>query len=144
MSFDLHNGGSGGPTETIGLYDFLGSISALTGNTGGVAAFSDLGSGQLFGTGTASTSQTSGTLTITLDAAAIAAIIAAEGGKFAVGGALTSISGSSAQFLFGASINDFATTLTLDVSPVPEPASLTIFGAGLLAMAALRRRRAAR
>ena len=86
-SFEFSSGSpnSGDATETLALFDYTGSISALTGNTGGAAGFADLGSGTSFGN-VSVTLASPGQYTITLNAAGLAALNAALGGQFAFGG----------------------------------------------------------
>ncbi len=119
-------------SETLGIFDYSGSIASLVGGTGGVTAFNDLGTGTSFGSLSLPTTSFSGTgnATINFNAAGIAALNAALGGQFAVGGALTTISSTANQYVFGGTIDFPATQLVL--TTVPEPS-----GVSLLALAAL-------
>lgn len=132
---------SSDPSETITLFDYEhsleewddGLMQLVTGYVG-IPGFNDLGSGKVFGSVTITPGQ--GTATLALDSQALAALNANEGHLFAMGGALTSISGSENQFLFGASpLDSSLLNLTFPSSEVPEPTSLLLFGSGVLACA---------
>ena len=76
--------------------------------------YNDLGSGVLYASTTVTAASDGTQVLINLDAAALAAIQAAEGGDWAVGGAV-------------------------NATVIPEPASFLLVGGGLLAFAGLRR-----
>ena len=94
------------------------SIATLiSAQSGQVGIYNDLGSGVQYAS-TVVTAASDGTqVLITLDAAALASLIAAEGGSWAVGGAVSAS------------------------SSVPEPTSFGLLGAGLAGLAVLGRRR---
>jgi len=142
ISLDNTFGSSPPKIETLGIFDYTGSISDLIGNTGGVAAFTDLGTGTLYGSGSASTDATMGTMSIAFNAGGLSDMNAAIGGYFAVGGALTSLSGSIDEFLFGSSLGAPLTLFELEVStvPVPEPTTMLLLGSGLICLAGFRRK----
>ncbi|WP_282610224.1 hypothetical protein [Pelagibius sp. Alg239-R121] len=131
------------PSESIAFFDVTESLPDLIDGSGGRAAFDDLGSGRRYGFGTLSTDLTSGVLSVALNALALLDLNAAIGGDFALGGALTSLSGET-ELLFGFSnlgqqqptqLN--LTTVAQAPNPVaiPEPGSFTLISLGLFALA---------
>lgn len=108
--------GTGGP---ISIFDFTGDQNALQNNTtGGAAIWADLGSGTVYGTGTAGGAQTA----ITLNAAAINALRSAFTGNFVVGAALTN---NNTTAFFGTSGAGFTTQLDLVLQANSAPTSVT-------------------
>ncbi len=109
------NGFSGAPAIYTN-WDVTTAIPTLTSGGGGLAAYGDLGSGVLFASNSVGVADNGTQVSITLDAAGLAAITAAEGGQFAIGGALA--------------------------NAVPEPAAWVMMLAGFSGLgAALRARR---
>jgi hypothetical protein len=87
-------------SETYELYDVTTPLASLTDRTGGVAAYTDLGSGTSYGSRAFSAADTGvAPVTITLNAAALANLQAAAGARIGLGGALTTISGIADQYL---------------------------------------------
>lgn len=142
LSMFQHGYVSPSPTETLNLYDVTTAAASITGATAGVAGFSDLGSGTLYGTRSVSAADNGTVVEIALNNAAIGAMQSANG-LFLLGGAVSSISGSSDQYVFGFSmasfVPDHTRELVLDVAPaaVPEPATFVygLVGAVLIAVA---------
>ena len=102
---------SSDPTENYVLYDVSTPITDLVGGAAGgrTDIFDDLGTGQSYGSRVFSSADDGAIVTIGLDAAAIAAIQAAQGGQFALGGALTTIDvagGQQSIFAFSGSPTD--------------------------------------
>jgi hypothetical protein len=135
-------------SETYTLFDVTTPIASLiAGGTGLVGTFTDLGSGTVYGNRTYTAADEYKVRDIALLAAGVNALQAAAGGQFALGGALTTLSGTNRaqqyEVVFGG-VGGFRPQLVLDVEPVPvpEPATLTLVGLGLAA-AVVRRRRAA-
>jgi hypothetical protein len=142
-------------TETFGTFDVTTAFATLVNGTGGVGAYNDLGGGTSFGTVSVSSAD-NGTNTngqfvsVALNSSAITAINNALGGNFAIGGAITTISGLSNQFIFGFT-NDTNANVRLvleqgtTTATTPEPASLALWGLGALgcAVAGYRRRKQA-
>jgi len=131
-------------TETYTLFDYAGDPLALPVAPSNVGRFTDLGTGVVFGSRDYSQADTgvggNNLTTIVLNGDALLALNAARlgVGVFAVGGAITSLSGTGEQSIFGNTHLDGAVS-RLQVEYVPEPATLALVGAGVLAAAARRR-----
>ena len=83
--------GSPDPSETYTLFEVSTSKLALLGGSGGVAAFNDLADGTVYGSYELSSADDGSLVTISLDASGLAALNAATGGQFALGGAITTL-----------------------------------------------------
>jgi len=130
-------------SEDLSIYDVTTSIADLTGtSTTDTAIFDDLGTGTLYGSRTVLAGDTGVTIVITLNTAALTDLNNASG-LFAFGGALTSLSSSGPEYIFGNSEDGFR-RLTIETrdpvqqnpnppssSEVPEPSSLLLAGMGL-------------
>jgi hypothetical protein len=147
-------GGNGTNTsstdETLGLFDFTGSIDALIGNSqNNVGIFNDLGNGNSYGSAVVASGPIQ-QFSITLSQAAIADLNAAAQNaidtRFVIGGSLLSISGPFANeqlfAIFGpqAALSP-AAFLTLQTASVPEASTwaMMILGLGGV-VTALRRK----
>jgi hypothetical protein len=150
-------GGNGSNTsttsETFGLFDYTGNISALISNSqNNVGIFNDLGNGNSYGTTTVASGPMQ-QFSVTLSQAAIADLNAAANSqsdtRFVVGGSLLSISGPFANeqlfAIFGPQTALApAAMLNLEtVGAVPEPSTwaMMILGFGGVGFMAYRRRR---
>lgn len=121
------------------------SIAALTtneamGSGAGQAVFSTLGTGTLFGSTTVYPGEQGTTLDITFNAAGLAFLNAGIGGQVALSGQVLGVSiGGGDDLVFDLSnpapaAGGFPATPapTLDISTVPEPASMALMLAGLV------------
>ena len=79
-----YNNTSGSASITYTNWDVSTSVDDVVDGTNGLSTFADLGSGEKFGS--ALVHQGDLVTTVTLDAAALDDIFAAEGGQFAIGG----------------------------------------------------------
>jgi hypothetical protein len=126
-------------TVTYSIYDVTTNIGALTGHTAGAAAFTDLGSGLVYGsTSFAATTGSSPQLVIDLFGG-LNDINAALGGLFALDGDSSLVSNQG--FLWSSSFLGPAAQLTLETTPLPAalPLFATVLGGG--GLVAWRRRR---
>ena len=126
-------------TVTYSIFDVTTNIGALTGHTAGAAAFTDLGSGLVYGsTSFAATTGSSPQLVIDLSGG-LNDINAALGGLFALGGDSSLVSNQG--FLWSSSFLGPAAQLTLETTPLPAalPLFATVLGGG--GLVAWRRRR---
>ncbi len=117
LTLDNSGGHEGGATTTF-------TVSGL--GVFGTYGYSDIGTGTEYGSVAISAS---GTVTITLDAAALAALSADQGGTFSLGG----VDSGEAAFpresddFYGSGFSFTPNTLTLETtSAVPEPSSLAL------------------
>jgi hypothetical protein len=119
-------------TENLQLFDVSTPIpTLLAGGAGHTAIYDDLGSGNVYGQIEMSAADNDSIVQIKLNAAALAALNAAAGHTFALGGGLASIEGTANQYVFGFSTDAFALQdvrrldLTL-VQTVSEPSPLAL------------------
>ncbi|MEZ5320330.1 MAG: PEP-CTERM sorting domain-containing protein [Vicinamibacterales bacterium] len=139
---------SADPSETLGLFDVSTDAATLNANDGASAViFDDLGSGTSYGSFAvpAYAYSDSTTLTFALADSAISDIAAAQGGWFSIGAALTSLTRlpDTSEAVFSGSGTIGIQRLTIETaaappnggstSPIPEPGTLWLLGAGLLA-----------
>jgi len=125
--------------ETFSLFD----VSTAPGNldvTGpSPLIYADLGSGVSYGSADITAGQMDSFVAITLNADGLAALNAAKGGQFAIGGAVTTVDDPlREEYVFGFSFGPLSDS-QLVLGPVPECGSLTL--AGLGGVLALSRRR---
>jgi hypothetical protein len=132
------------PTETYRLHQVDTAIATLTASNVGAAGmqiFDDLGTGTVFGERVVSAADNGTTVAIALNADGIAALNAARGGLFAVGGAISTIGSPGAEYVFGFSVaigNPDLRQLEFETTSVPEPTMVVLLGSA--AVLAARRR----
>jgi large repetitive protein len=134
------------PFEIDNLFDVSTSVTNLRANqTGRTDIFADLGTGIPYGAQSVSAADDGTVVRVNLNPAGLAALNAALGGQFALGGAITTLDTTSAdEYIFG--FSNGPRTVQLVVTAVPEPASLVLMGTGLVAPLVYdwRRRRTSR
>jgi hypothetical protein len=140
-------------TETLTLFDVSTPTSTLVDGTGGLSAFEDLGTGNIFGQLVVNRDMNGSFIEVALNSAGLSALDAAQGGTFVIGAALITLDlGISPitllrepEYVFGNTGNinnipsDGATSLL--IAAVPEPSSLIVLSP--FALLILRRRRSA-
>jgi hypothetical protein len=130
--------GSSDPSETYTLFDVSTGIPGLTGGTGGMSAFTDLGTGAAFGSFDA-TAALGPTVDIPLNPAGVA-YLDANRGLVALGGAITTlVKGATSEFLFNstnASLTRQLLITTSEAQPIPS-ASIPALGSGGFAILTL-------
>src|SRR5262249_47924620 len=91
-------------------------------------------SGALFGTQSVSAADNGTLVTITFNAAAINAIMAAGGGTWALGGSLSTLGGATNEFMFGFTGTGTPVRTLVLTGPalVPEPGTFGLMSLGLL------------
>ncbi|MGL6076811.1 MAG: PEP-CTERM sorting domain-containing protein [Fimbriiglobus sp.] len=134
--------------ETYTLFDVSTPLASLTGGSGGLAAYGDLGTGTVLGSYNVTNSDRGRFVVVDLNAAGIAAVNANLGGQLALGGALTTLNTirDDDEFVFArtnnlAGVNDGNSFL--ETTAVPAPPALILLGLGALGMAGYRKLRRA-
>ncbi|HTD45018.1 MAG TPA: PEP-CTERM sorting domain-containing protein [Bryobacteraceae bacterium] len=128
---DIANGfTSPNASDTFNLFDVSTPITTLSGRTGGVAAFTDLGGGTTYGTHVFTTADNGTIVSISLNAMGIAALNGAHT-LFALGGAdVTVVLGQARDNVFaftgGPDVSNTTRQLVLQTAAVPEPSTLRL------------------
>ncbi|MDP2325626.1 MAG: hypothetical protein Q8N51_16590 [Gammaproteobacteria bacterium] len=134
---------SDSPTETLAIFDVATSIPVLTSGSGGIPAWTDLGSGLQFGSVVVSYASNGTFIDIALNAAGLAYLNGKLGGQVAFGGAITTLTPMiDPEYVFGNSITSVPsnTQLILQTSAVPISPAVWLFGSALGVMGWMRRR----
>jgi hypothetical protein len=118
-------------TLTYTLFDVSTPISQLVAGTPSASIWEDLGSGTVYGSASIEDGNAGSVFMVSFNEAGIAALNAANGGYFAVGGSITNLNGNDG-YAFGYTNNGETATLQLDPTavPTPEPTALMLIGAG--------------
>ena len=128
------------PFETFSIFNVSTDIGILTGGSGGVAAYTDLGSGTSYGLVDVTAADNGAFVEISLNSDGIAALNA-SGGLIAFGGNITSLDHpvgvDENVFLFSHQSPD----VRLSVTTIPEPGTSVLFGLATIGIGASRRRR---
>lgn len=137
-------------SETVGLYDYTGSMNSLLNGTGDTAAFADLGTGKLLGqhtiTGVSSSSMPLFTVSLSSDfVAQYNAAVASADKRIALGAKLQTVTlggAEDAMWSFSGLRPAAQLNITEGVPAVPEPATwaMMLFGIGMIG-AAMRKKK---
>ena len=130
---------SNDPSETFAIFDYLLNPTGLLTSPITAGGFADLGSGTQFGSVNLTPASQGTLVVINLNSAGITAITNALGVKFAVGGAVTTLSGQTAndEAVFGFTHHPATVQLVLNgnLPATPVPPSVMLIGVGLVVLA---------
>jgi hypothetical protein len=138
---------SNDPSETYELHDVITPIATLLDGTGGLAAHADLGSGVVYGSRIFTSADVfegggSNVVEIQLNSSAINAMNGAHGGRFALGGSVTTLDDKlNAEYVFAYSFTAYNGISYLELSLVPEPSTLLLLGIGAISLLGYRKAR---
>lgn len=136
------------PQETWQLFDVSVPLAGLSGGTGGLAAYQDLGSGTVLGSLVVSPANTHQVISMSLNADGLA-YLNAQSSTFALGGALVPLArntGVSERLFNNGNAVNLVRELQLTYGEsaaaddaIPEPATFLLFSSGLFLLSCLRR-----
>jgi len=136
---------SNGPL-TLSIYDVGTSFSTLIGGVNASTTFNDLGTGSLFGQRVVDVSTNGTYVDINLTAAAIAALQGSSG-LLSFGGKIEQENHFADRYMFWNSSSSLPSTQLVlnltDPAVVPVPATVWLFGSGLLGLIGISKRRKA-
>ena len=105
---------SSDPTEDYSLFDVTTPISTLVASgSGNTSIYNDLGSGVVLASRTLSSADNAKAVAVSLNSAGISYLNSNRGNQTAVGGAITTISGTTSQYAFDTSSSPCELVLTL-------------------------------
>jgi PEP-CTERM motif-containing protein len=117
--------------ETFSLFDVNTAIISLIGGSGGVSAYTDLGTGVLYGSIIVDGTVANSIVSVNLNASGLLALNNSNG-LFAFGGSLVTADDNNDR-LFGYSRNQ-PVQLKIETLSIPEPSTLTIFALGVMGL----------
>ena len=136
------------PQETWQIFDVSVPLAGLSGGTGGLTAYQDLGTGTILGSLVVSPANTHQVISMSLNADGLA-YLNAQSTTFGIGGALVTLARNTSvtERLFnnGSTVN-LVRELQLtygesaaDSAAIPEPATFLLLSSGLFLLSCLRR-----
>jgi hypothetical protein len=116
------------PSETYSLFDVSTAIASLEATgTGQTGIFADLGTGTGYGSRSVSSADNGTVVSVNLNSSALTYLNGAKGGQAAVGGAVTTISGTADQDVFGFTGNSTdVKQLVLNLGPAEDWYKVTL------------------
>ncbi len=136
------------PQETWQIFDVSVPLAGLSGGTGGLTAYQDLGTGTILGSLIVSPANTHQVISMSLNADGLA-YLNTQSTTFGIGGALVTLArntGVSERLFNNGNAVNLVRELQLtygepasDSAAIPEPATFLLFPSGLFLLSCLRR-----